>query len=70
MSTKSIIIISGMVDATIKEYQPDVEFFMFRSLEALESYLDKNPIRANLLFMTQDVVGGKNTTFSYLRSIC
>lgn len=69
MATKSIIIISGMVDATIKEYQPDVDFKMFKSIDGLSEYLEKNPIRADILFFTNDVVGASASSFSYLKDI-
>lgn len=69
MITKTFIVVSGLVDATIKEYQPDVDFKIFHSLEGLGNYLETNPIRAELLFFTKDVVGGANTSFSYLKSL-
>lgn len=69
MSAKTIVIISGMVDATIKEYQPDVTFKMFRNVEGLAAYLETSPIRAELLFFTRDVVAGAASTFSYLKDI-
>lgn len=69
MKTKSIIIISGMVDATIKEYQPDVEFLIFRTLDALGEYVNTTPIRAVSLFFTRDVLNGVNTGIGYLRTL-
>lgn len=69
MAVKSIIVISGLVDATLKEYQPDVDFKMFRTLDDLALYLEKNPIRAELLFFTNDVVAGANSSFAYLKDI-
>jgi len=69
MANKTIVIISGMVDATIKEYQPDMDFKMFRNIDGLDNYLETNPIRADLLFFTHDVVAGAASTFSYLKDI-
>ena len=69
MQTKTIVIISGQVDATIKEYQPDVDFRIFRTIEDFGNTLDRNPIRAQTLFFTKDVVGGVNSTLSYLRKL-
>ena len=69
MSAKTIVIISGLVDATIKEYQPDVEFKIFKNVDGLSLYLEENPIRAELLFFTKDVVAGANSTFAYLKDI-
>lgn len=66
---KCIIIVSGMVDATIKEYQPDIDFKMFRTLDALNDHLKLNPIRADILFFTQDVVVNASASFSYLKDI-
>ena len=69
MQTKTIIVISGQVDATIKEYQPDVDFKIYRTIEEFGNVLDTTPIRAQTLFFTKDVVGGVNTTLSYLRTL-
>ncbi len=67
---KTIIVISGLVDATIKEYQPDVEFKMFKNIDGLVDYLGANPIRASLLFFTYDVVSvNPNTSFMYLKDV-
>ena len=69
MANKTIVIISGMVDATIKEYQPDVEFKLFKNMDGLADYLDLTPIRAELLFFTNDVVAGAAASFSFLKDI-
>ena len=39
VTNKTIIIVSGMVDATIKEFQPDTEFQIFRTFEELGNFL-------------------------------
>lgn len=69
MITKTIIVVSGLVDATVKEYQPDVDFRIFKSVEDLGNYLDTNPLRASSMYITKDVVGAANATFSYLRKL-
>lgn len=70
MTNKTIVVISGLVDATIKEYQPDKEFKLFRNVESLAEYLETNPIRAELLFFTQDVTGTTpGSTFTFLKDI-
>ena len=69
MYTKTIIIVSGLVDATVKEYQPDVDFRIFKNVEDLSNFLEKNPLRAQTMFVTRDVIGGVNTTFTYLRKL-
>lgn len=70
MANKTIVVVSGLVDATIKEYQPDKEFKIFKNVEGLGEYLETNPIRAELLFFTQDVTGNApGSTFTYLKDI-
>ena len=69
MANKCIVVISKMVDATVKEYQPDVDFKMFKSIDGLTEYLQHNPIRADLLFFTPDVVSSAATSFSYLKEV-
>lgn len=69
MTYKTMIVVSGMVDATIREYQPDIDIKIFRSLSELGSYVDTQPIRADILFFTKDVVGTTNSAFEYLYSL-
>lgn len=69
MNSKTIVVISSMVDVTIKEYQPDREFKMFNSIDRLADYLEGNPIRADILFFTKDVTSGTNSAFAYLKDI-
>ncbi len=66
MTDKTNIIISSMVDATIKEQQPDVDFKMFRQIEQLGEYLEADAIRAELMFITSDVIVQPNSSFSYI----
>lgn len=70
MQQKTLIVVSNMVDATIKEYQPDVDFKLFENLDALSQYLEHNPIRASILFITQECVSAAPTTsFSFLKDL-
>ncbi len=69
MDYKTIVIISTLVDATVKEYQPDISFKMFRNIDGLAQYLEKNPIRADILFFTKDVTAGTTSAFAYLKDI-
>lgn len=69
MSNKSVVVISTLVDATVKEYQPDVDFKMFRTIDSLDDFLDRNPIRADILFFTRDVTAGTTSAFAYLKDI-
>lgn len=70
MTYKTVIIVSRMVDATIKEYQPDIEFKIFHTIENLAQYLDRNPIRADIMFVTNDVVTSPATAFSCIKDLC
>ncbi len=69
LQDKTFIIISGLIDATIKEYQPDVDFKIFHNIDELREYIEHDPIRAQLLFFTADVTGVSNTAFSVLEGI-
>lgn len=69
MVTKTLIVVSSLVDATIKEYQPDVDFRIFKTIEELGNYLDKNPLRAQTLYFTKEVTGGLNASFTYMRKL-
>ena len=69
MTNKTIVVVSGQVDATIREYQPDVEFLIFRTLSDLGKHVDYEPIRASVLFFTKDVVGETNSAFTYLYNL-
>ncbi len=69
MQDKCFIVISGKVDATIREYQTDVDFKIFHTIEELRDHVDKNPIRAQILFFTEDIVGNSNTAFSVLAGL-
>lgn len=65
---KTIIVISAMVDSTIKEYQPDVEFMIFHNLSDLGNYIQTTPIRADTLYITKDVfpLSAVNSNLTYL----
>lgn len=69
MKDHAIVIVSGLIDATIKEYQPDVEFKIFKGLTQLGKYLETDTIRAKYLYITADVISAANTNFSYLYSL-
>ncbi len=69
MQDKCYVVISTKVDATVKEYQPDVEFKLFRTIDELRDYVDRDAIRAQFLFFTEDVVGQSNTAFSVLSGL-
>ena len=68
---RTIVIISELVDSTIKEYQPDVEFLIFRSIEELSNYIQTTPIRADSLYFTRDTIpdSSLNTNLTFLMSM-
>lgn len=69
MQDKCYIVISGKVDATIREYQTDVDFKIFHTIDELRDYVDRDPIRAQILFFTEDIIGVSNTAFSILAGL-
>ena len=66
---KTIIVISSLVDSTIREYQPDVSFILFRTIEDLDKHIATTPIRADSLFFTRDTMPQVNTSLNYLGGI-
>ena len=63
--SKSVIIISSYVDSTIREYQVDVNFHLFKTLDELDSYVESSPLRAQELFITKEVFPNVNTSLNY-----
>ena len=70
MQDKTIIIISDLIDATVREYQPDVDFKIFKTLQDLDLYTQSNAIIAQALFFTRDVLVGKNSAIEFFKNIC
>lgn len=66
---KTIVVISTLVDSTIREYQPDVNFILFRNIEELDNYIASTPIRAESLFFTREIMPQVNTALNYLGSL-
>jgi hypothetical protein len=66
---KTIVIVSTKVDNTVKEFQRDVNFLMFRSIEDLDHYVETTPIRAEVLYFTKDVLPRVNVYLEYLESM-
>lgn len=63
--SKSVIIISSYVDSTIREYQVDVNFHLFKTLDELDNYVESTPLRAQELFVTKEVFPNVNTSLNY-----
>lgn len=64
----TVLVVSGLVDSTIKEYQPDVEFSIFHTLQELSDYIETTPIRAEVLYITKDIfpTSSVNTNLIFL----
>ena len=63
--SKSIIVVSSFVDSTIKEYQVDATFHLFKTLDELDTYVEMTPLRADELFLTKEVLPNVNTSLNY-----
>ena len=62
---KTVVIVSSLVDSTIREYQVDVTFHLFKTLDELDSYIESSPLRATELFLTKEVLPNVNTSLNY-----
>ena len=62
---KTIVIVSSLVDSTIREYQADVTFHLFKTLDELDAYVETSPLRASELFLTKEVLPNVNTSLNY-----
>ena len=64
--SRTIIVISALVDATIREGQPDTTFILKHTMEELAQHIETTPIRAEFLYFTQETIPHTNTTLNYL----
>ena len=65
-ASNAVIVISNLVDANVRSYQPDLEFYLYRSIDGLAETLNSTPIRAKQLYFTRDAIGQSNASFTYL----
>lgn len=63
---RTVIIVSSLVDITIKERQHDTKFYIFKTLEELDKYTFTTPIRADILYFTRDVIPLVNSSLNYM----
>lgn len=66
---KTIIVVSSYVDSTIREYQVDVHFHLFKTLDELDQYVEETPLRADELFVTKEVFPNVNTSLNYFMQL-
>lgn len=64
--SRTIVVISALVDATIREGQPDTTFILKHTMEELAEHIETTPIRAEYLYFTQETIPHTNTTLNYL----
>lgn len=57
MNRKKMVIISSYVDKLIRDLKSDVDFYLFKDISELTSYLKTEAIRAESLIITRDVLG-------------
>ena len=66
---QTVIVISKLVDSTLAERQRDTEFLIFKTLEELDEYSRKIPIRANALYFSEDILTIINPALDYLHTL-
>ena len=64
--SRTIVVISELIDATIREGQPDTTFIIKHSMAELAEHIETTPIRADYLYFTQDVIPHTNTSLNFL----
>ena len=63
---RTIIVVSALVDATIREGQADTTFILKHTMEELAEHIESTPVRADYLYFTQETIPHTNTTLNYL----
>lgn len=63
------IVLSTMVDSTIREGQLDTDFTLFRDVEELSDYIESNTARAEKMYITEDVLSRVNTALGVLSTV-
>ena len=62
MEMKSYVVLSTIVDATIKENMPDVDFLLFKTIAENEQYIAQTPIRADIFYFTSETLKPTDTS--------
>lgn len=63
---KSIVILSKLVDSTIREAMPDVDVWVFTDVQDLMDYVNERPLRGETLFITQDMLQHATTVVPHI----
>lgn len=64
--SRTIIVVSALVDATIREGQPDTTFILKHTMTELAEHVETTPIRADYLYFTQETIPHVNTSLNFL----
>ncbi len=64
--SRTIIVVSALVDATLREGQPDTTFILKHTLTELAEQVETTPIRADALYFTQETIPHVNTSLNFL----
>lgn len=63
---RTIVVVSALVDATIREGQSDTTFILKHTMEELAEHIEHTPVRADYLYFTQETIPHTNTTLNFL----
>lgn len=55
--SKTIVVVSTHIDSTIREQLPTDKILVYNDIEELRGFIVTTPIRADLLYLTKDVLG-------------
>lgn len=64
--SRTVVVVSALVDATLREGQPDTNFILKHTLTELAEHIETTPIRANTLYFTQETIPHVNTSLNFL----
>lgn len=64
--SRTVIVVSALVDATIREGQPDTTFILKHTLTELAEQVEQTPIRADYLYFTQETIPHVNTSLNFI----
>lgn len=66
---QTVVVISRLVDITLSERQRDTEFLIFKTLEELDEYSSRTPIRASALYFSDDILTIINPSLDFLYNL-
>lgn len=66
---QTVVVISRLIDITLSERQRDTEFLIFKTLEELDEYSNRTPIRASALYFSDDILTIINPSLDFLYNL-